>query len=181
MGMKVTLEAIEVKRQKLLDICNHIQKLADTPGEHGEEIVKEANVAQREAQELEAMAKVWEQQELADRRAPTAEPYITVKLNDDQRERILEETGVRMETVDIPDGTQIMERTMPVNQPPDIERIALEQARAQKALKEGEQAAMAEAAQGLAALKAQKNPEMDKLVDKALKDPNFLCGLFSKK
>ena len=40
---------------------------------------------------------------------------------------------------------------------------------------------MAEAAQGLAALKAQKNPEMDKLVDKALKDPNFLCGLFSKK
>ncbi|MBN1946223.1 MAG: hypothetical protein JW797_11140 [Bradymonadales bacterium] len=181
MGMQVTKEMLDARQQKLMDTANQILKLANTKGEHGDEIVKLANQAQKEAQELEAMAKVYEAQSLEGRKPAKAVPTtIYVELTDEQRKRILDETGVRMERVEIPDDTGIMERTMPVNQPPDIYPLALQQARSRKALEEAEQAAMADAAKGLAALKAQRNPDMDKLVEKAKADPNFLCGLLQK-
>ena len=181
MGMKVTKEAVEAKQQKLKDLAFKILALAQSPGDHGDEIMKMGEQARKEGQELEAMALVWQQQVLEEAEAPRAKKYITVELTDGQRNRIMDQTGVRMETVQIEDTAGAWTKAMPSEVPPDIEAIALEQARRKKATQEGEEAAKEEATKGIDALRAQNNPDMDKLVDKALKDPNFLLGLLHEK
>lgn len=181
MGMKVTKEAVEVKQEKLKDLAMKILALAQSPGDHGDEIVKMAEQAQKEGQELEAMALVWQQQVLEEAESPRPKKCITVELTDGQRKRIMDETGVRMETVQIEDTSGVWTKAMPSEVPPDIEAIALKQARRKKAVQEGEETAKEEATQGIDALRAQNNPDMDKLVDKALQDPNFLDGMMSDK
>ena len=141
-----------------------------------EHVLQVAAQLQGMASEIEALAK-----DLA-ARTPVATPpaYVEVVLTEDQRQRIEAQTGVRLETVKLPDDGGIQTRLMPDTLPPMVEAFALRQAQERK-LGEAAAAEMrSEAAAAFEAIETQGTPALIDLLNQVRSQPGFLGGLLDQ-
>lgn len=179
MAQKISVEDIERRQKEILDMSLKLNDMDD-----GEKILEEAKVIQRKAEELQAMALVFEQQQLEEAaKRPQSRPprIIKVKLTEEQSRRVYKETGVELEVVEFVEGHDFLWDTMPGEQPPRVEAKAIKRALAMKEQSEAEEKAKKQALSNLDAMLQQNNPELTDLVNKALQDPNFLAGVLAKK
>lgn len=174
---EVTLEHIEKRRKKLIEDCLRIQTLND-----GEEIAKEGERLQKQAAELEVMAKVYEQQELAKIPKPPVPPKtIKVELTDEQRKNVLDKTGLRIEVVELQEGVDIgKEKYMPDQHPGIVEYKAIKKAERLKAKALAEEQSKKNIAAAMEEIAKVQNPDLQKLLAEKLADPNDLGGMTGK-
>jgi hypothetical protein len=137
------------------------------------------------AKDIEAEARAFEQlgnryvQEQRSRSAQT--PIATIVLTADQRKKILAETGVAMETLELPDDGLITSLTMPTSTRERITKLALEEANRRKTKGDAEKKALEQINAAVADLEAVGNPDLMALLEKNKENPNFLGGLLYKK
>ena len=129
------------------------------------------------AQELEAMGKVYEQQQLAEWGADQPGQTLQVKLTDDQRKNVHAETGVWLDVVEFEDGNELQSRGMPEEYPQIVEYQAIQVAKRRKANEEADMAAKTAALENIAAIRQGGGKEANDQLDQLLKDPNFMDGL----
>lgn len=180
MAQKITEEMIEARRKELLEGALKIHGMKD-----GDAIMAEGKKLQKQGAELEAMALVFEQQkkeEFEARFGPQPpRKKIKVQLTDDQRQHVLDETGVRMEVVEFDEGEFFMHKYMPEEHPQRVEIRAIEEARKKLAQDEGEKKAQETADAALQGVKDVQIPEVQEQLAELLKDPNWMGGMFHNK
>jgi len=173
---KVTLEMLQAKQKELVDGALAMTELAEK--QEGEKIVERAKDLEKLGKELEALAKAFEAQAMEDDK-PVVHGIVEVQLTAGQTARIEEETGVHMPFVGIQSDGPFMLQYMPTAAPEEIEALALKQAR-EAVLKEQAERESRENAQAvLKELEKQKNPDLQKMVEKLKEDPDFLGGLMN--
>lgn len=180
---KVTMEQIKAKQEAMVAKA---MKLVDLGDNQGEKVAEEAKKLEIEGKQLEAMCKVYEmeQKQAIEERYGRVEPrpnkMVKVELTEAQRKNVHAKTGVWIEVVELEEGAEIHEKTMPSEQPELIEFRAIQKAKGQL----GEQAAEADRQKAvnsaLADLKAQNNNDINKQLAELMKDPNFLGGAGKK-
>ena len=178
MPNEITMEMIDQRADELRAKIRAIEQEKD-----GEKIMKMAFDCKADAESLQALMEAFEHQEKAKYAhfPPYVPKIIKVELTDKQRKRVMEETGVRMEVVELEEDIDVVEEFMPEENPDEVERLAIEKARRMKAQAEGEQAAMQAAAAAISDIREVDNPELQALLDEKLADPDFLGGILHKK
>jgi len=178
---KVTMDQI-LEKQK--EMTAKAMKLNDM---EGEPVVVEANKLQTDSKQLRGMCDEFAAQEekkwaehygTAESKSPK---IVKVKLTDEQRKHVLDETGVRIEVVELEEGREIKEDGMPQENPALIEYKAMEKARGKIAAKEAAEENKKAISNTIGEIQAQKNPELNAQLDKTLSDPEFLGGMMEKK
>ena len=133
MNPKLDTTAIENEKKALKLLTDEVQKTKDEDQRN----MLMAEI-QKSAQKLEAMCE--ELQAEADKMRPPPEERIPVNavvevvLTKEQRQRVLEQTGVDVPSVRIPDPTGQLTKSMPTMDPVLIEESAISQANAFKEL-----------------------------------------------
>jgi hypothetical protein len=169
----VTLDELKTKAAALVKRVEGISNEADP--EKFQAIAKEIEA---EAKAFEALGNRY----VAEQRARTAvTPIATVVLTAEQRKKILAETGVAMETLELPDDGLITSLSMPTSTRDRITKLAIEEAQRRKAKGEAEKKALAQINDAIADLEAVGNPELMAMLEKNKENPNFLGGLLYKK
>lgn len=177
----VTTEQLLAKQKELVDKAMKLVDMKD-----GEKILEEAKKLEKEGKQLEAMSKVYEmeqQQEAIEKYGrvdPPPSKLVRVELTEEQRKHVHDETGVWMEVVELEEGSEIHENVMPSEQPELIQYRAIQKAKGMNAEKEAEAERQKQMKDALKAIKDQNNPDLDKQLAEAAKDPNFLGGALSK-
>jgi len=174
MAQKITKEALEARQAELIVMSQKLVGMDD-----GEKIVKEAEVIKRKAEELDAMAKVWEQQTKAELGVDRQRPPRTlrVKLTDEQRENVHDETGVWLDVVEFEDGVDLRNAGMPTEHPGMVEYQAMMVAKRQVAEEQGDVAAKTNALENIASIRKEGGKEVNDQLDTLVKDPDFLDGM----
>ena len=178
---KVNMDQI-LEKQK--DMTAKAMKLNDM---EGEAVVTEANKLQTDSQQLRGMCDDFaaqEEKQWAEHYGTaesTAPKVVRVKLTDEQRKHVLDETGVRIEVVELEEGREIQEDGMPQENPALIEYKAMEKARGKITAKEADEENKKAISNTVAEIQAQKNADVNAQLDKTLSDPNFLGGIMEKK
>lgn len=173
------------KQAALVEKAQKLGELKD-----GEQISREANKLAEEAKKLEAAAQEVAKKKEAEGAAlrekldapPDREPrIIKVALTDEQRTRVLEDTGVRVEVVALEEGKDIpapSERFMPDEHPAMIEAIARKKAEQQKSQKEADAAAREAVGQAMADIEAAAiTRDQEQALKNLKKDPDFIGNL----
>jgi len=180
MAQQITEEMIEARRKALLAGALKIHTMND-----GDAIMEEGKKLQKQGAELEAMALVFEQQkkqEFEARYGPQPpRKKIKVELTDEQRQHVLDETGVRMEVVEFDEGDFFMHKYMPEEHPQRVEIQAIKQAKKKIAEDEGQKKAQETADTALQGIKDVPIPEVQEKLAELLKDPNWMGGMFYDK
>jgi hypothetical protein len=135
------------------------------------------------AKEIEAEAKAFEAlgNAYVSANSPKPPPMTTVVLTPDQRKRILDQTGVAMETIELPDDGAITSKLMPETRKQQVEAWALEEAKRRKQADQANAKAMEQINSAIADLEAVGNPDLMALLEENKKNPKFLGGLLYKK
>jgi hypothetical protein len=173
MAPPVSLEDLEKKKDEMLELAKTLEGLED----HAQ-IQAIAEQLAEQGKELEILAAEFAGQSDATAKSRTA--WAEVVLTPDQRKRILEATGVEMETVKIRDDGGFFSLSMPYMAPSVIEAYALREAERRKQGKEGEEIAQQQLDQALADLDA-AGPQVQEKLEELKQDPNFLGGMLNKK
>lgn len=142
---------------------------------NGEKLLLRAKALQRKGADLAAKAKVFEIQQTINAPKPV-QGSLTVKLTDEQRQRIGAETGIDMPELVLEDVGVSRSMMMEHSLPPMIEAEALRKAQAIKVDKEAKMKAKGEMRKALALLESQNNADLKKLLAEARKNPDFLGG-----
>lgn len=177
----VTIEQIQAKQQAMIDKAMKLVDMKD-----GEKILAESKKLEAEGKQLDAMCKVFEmeQKQLAIEKYGRVDPppskLVRVELTEEQQKKVHDETGVWMEVVELKEGSEIHEDVMPSEQPELIQYRAIQKAKGMVAEQEAEAVRKKEIGDALKALKNQNNPDLDKQLAEAAKDPDFLGGAFKK-
>ena len=178
---KVTVEQILEKQRAMTEKAMKLVDMKD-----GEKVLEEAKKLEAEGKQLDAMSKVFEmeQKQLAIERYGRVDPppskLVRVELTEEQQKKVHDETGVWMDVVELEEGSEIHENVMPSEQPELIEYRAIQKAKGMVAEQEAEAKRKKEIDDSLKALKAQNNPDLDKMLGEAAKDPDFLGGALKK-
>jgi hypothetical protein len=106
---------------------------------------------------------------------------VTVVLTPDQKKRILEKTGIAMETLVMDDEAGAMGMAMPITRQEEIEKLAMDEAERRRIQAEAEKKTRAAAEQALADIEATGMSEALEQVAQLRRDPNFLGGVLHKK
>ncbi len=175
MARELTIDDLMKKQQTMLDIMLRMPEERDS-----ERITEMARQLEREAKELEALAKEFETQELA-KAGPPPRGSLEIVLTAAQRKRVLDETGVKMETLTVRDESGVLSKSMPFTDPKRIELMALAEARRRKMTTEGDAAMRAEVQNLLAEIEGQGTGEVRQMLEELKQDPNWLGGLLHKK
>jgi len=170
---EVTIDELKTKAAALKKRIEAISNEADP--EKFQAIAKEIEA---EAKAFEALGNRYVAEQRA--RAPVT-PIATIVLTADQRKKILAETGVAMETLELPDDGLITSLTMPTSTRERITALAIEEAKRRKSKGEAEKKALEQINAAIADLEAVGNPELMALLEKNKENPNFLGGLLHKK
>lgn len=165
---EVSLDDILALQQKMTAAA---MELVDV--DNGDFIVKKSKELEAMGKELEALAKRFEAQELA-KLPPSQLGYVEVQLTPDQRQRVLDETGLEMEFIRIQSDGPFMGEFMPHATPDFVERAALEEARRIVAEREGRVEAKAQFKEVMSELESQDNPDLQKQLKKLKDDPDFV-------
>jgi hypothetical protein len=176
------IEKLKEMQAALVDKAMKLAELKD-----GEQIMREAAKLQEEGKKLEAAClevaakKEAEYDALREKYGVPKDKkprVIKVELTDEQRKRILEETGVRMEVVELEEGTDIpAEKWMPQEHPQQVEAIARRKALKGQKQKEAQEAAKQEVADAMAAVEAAvQTRDQEQLLNELKKDPNFIAN-----
>lgn len=179
---KVTMDQILEKQKTMAANAMRLNDMDD-----GEKIAAEATKLDAEGKQLRAMCDdlaAQEEKKWAEEYGKTGSPppgIVRVKLTDEQRKHVMDETGVRIEVVELEEGHDIMEDGMPSENPAIIEYKAMEKAKAKIAAKDANQENQKAISDTIAEIQAQKNPDVNAQLDKTLSDPNFLDGMMEKK
>lgn len=147
---------------------------------NGERLMLRAKELQRKGAELASKAKVYEAQEKA-RWPQPIKGSITVKLTDEQRQRIGAQTGIDMPELVMEEVGSTRALMMENALPPMIEALALREAQTIKARREADMLAKAEMRKALALLESQDSADLKKFLAEVKKDPNFLGGFLKDK
>ena len=131
---------------------------------------------QSQAAELQAMA----EQFAATAGSQAAANFTEVVLTAAQRARILETTGVTLETLKLPDPAGVAARSMPHTDPRIIEYYALREAERIKVAAEADRMIKDQLRESLAAIEAQGTPAVLEELEKLKRDPAFVGGLVQK-
>ncbi len=177
MAQKISKEMIDARADELRALCERIGTLNDA-----DRIVAEARVAQRKAEELQAMTIVHSQQlqEEWAAQVPHEEPVqlIKVKLTEEQRKAVHAQTGVWLDVVPFREGRDFHPKLMPHEHPELVTARSIDYAMRQRRAAEADAEARVAFAESIQALRAQNNPELNAMLDKQLADPNSLGGYF---
>lgn len=173
---KIDIETLKKKQLELVAKIVALQKETD-----GERIAKLSEPLVKEAKKLEALAMVLAHESQAKFGEAKKSARVTkVRLTDEQVSSVQQKTGSRVEVVEIPDKMGSYFDMMPEERPPAIERLAIEQVLRAKIKQNAEERARQNGAAALADMRKQDNPDLNKQIDAALKDPEFMAGLFKK-
>ena len=172
MGETVTKEAIERRQAELIVAAQKLAKMTD-----GERIMKEAEGLKRKAEELEAMALVYEQEHTAPSVNASTTQILKVQLTEQQRKNVHAETGVWLDVVEFEEGVQLQGAGMPYEYPQMVEYQAIQVAKRQKGDEAAKNHAKTTALENIAEIRKNGGKEANAQLDQLLKDPNFLDGL----
>lgn len=175
----VSKEAIEKRQAEMIAMA---EKLNHMGNDRGEEIHKESLKIQRKGEELSVMMLVYEQQLKEEWGIDKSERprVLKVELTSEQQKSVREKTGVQMEVVTFQDGAEVRTEAMPEEDPDYVERKAIEVALRSLIEKKGQDKAKTNALEAIAEMRAVDSPELQKDLDKLVKDPEFLDGLLQK-
>ena len=171
MGETVTKEAIERRQAELIVAAQKLTKMTD-----GERIMKEAEGLKRKAEELEAMALVYEQEHTSPS-VNASTQFLKVQLAEQQRKNVHAETGVWLDVVEFEEGVQLQGAGMPYEYPDMVEYQAIQVAKRQEGNEAAENNAKTTALENIAEIRKNGGKEANAQLDQLLKDPNFLDGL----
>jgi hypothetical protein len=134
------------------------------------------------AREIEAEAKKFEQLAAAymQEARKQVRPMTTVVLTPDQRKRILAQTGIKMETIDLPDDQARMSKVMPDTRTELIEHLAMEEAKRRAQAAQAAAKAMVEINQAVAHIDSLGIAALNEQLEEKRHDPKFLAGLLYK-
>ncbi len=161
---EITMEELQRAQEELQELASKLDP--DMDAEERDRLVAKI---QKKAKKLQSMAAAFEAQENAkyeqqrkELGVPPRTPYTVVELTEEQRARIEERTGVKVEAVKIDDPSADMTQAMP-NMPPEfIEAIANRYARAVRDLKDH-----------FAKMEADAGPEAMEVIRLIKKDPSL--------
>ncbi|MCA9565520.1 MAG: hypothetical protein KC561_18610 [Myxococcales bacterium] len=175
---EVDLEQIEAKRKEML-----AKAIALSAEKDGDRLVKMAEALQKDAKQLDALTKLYGKQieDMQPEQPPRPKPPTKIRLNDDQRKRVFEATGVELDVVEVPDENRAYHNIMPYEEPPNVEALAFKQAMKKKANQEAQAANAVQLAKAIDAINALDNPDAKAQLEKAMKEPGFLAGTAGKK
>ncbi len=171
---EITLDDLKRKQEELLSRLDALQGETD-----GDKLVAVAAELQAAGEELETLAREFEQQEI-ERNGGPKQGNTEVVLTEAQRKRIHDETGVTMESLVMRDDAGIATRTMPMTDPRIIEYRALQEAKRRKIGEESDSALREKMDQVFAEIEAASPSAADKLAELKA-DPNFLGGVLQRK
>jgi len=174
MADEITLDDLKRKQEALVSRIEALQNETDIAV-----IQQAATELQAEGEELEKLAKAFQEQEL-ERNGAGRRGNTEVVLTKAQRERIEEQTGVSMESLFIKDDAGIATKTMPMTDPRIIEYRALQEAKRKKLAAESDEILRAQLVDVFAAIESASPAAAEKL-EELKADPSFLCGLLQKK
>jgi hypothetical protein len=169
----------DIDMRPMVEKANTMVKMA---GEMANEMDPDKALAN--AQKLMAMGKELEKMG-DDMRAQVGKErgmaQVEVVLTPDQRKRILNKTGVAMETLLIDDQAGAMNLGMPTTRPEQIEVLAMQEAERRKHAAEADKLVRAELDRAIYDIEAQGNAELSDQLARLKADPNFAGGLLNKK
>lgn len=171
--------ANDINMQPLVEKANTMVKLAAEAANESdpEKALANAEKLMAMGQEMEKMGDEMRAQLGAKRGAAKVE----VVLTPDQRKRILDKTGIAMETLIVDDQAGAMNKGMPSTLPEQIELLALKEAERRKHGAEADKIVRAELDRAMEDIEAQGNAELSEQLAKLKADPNFAGGLLKKK
>jgi len=170
----------QITADQLMQKATQIQKLMAVAAQESDPERAKALSEQlaAEGRALEELGEKYRQQETK-RRGSAGR--LEVVLTADQRKRILQKTGIAMETVVIEDEAGALNQTMPQQRPEHIEKLATEEAERRKTAAEAEKVVRARLDEAMADIEAQGNAELSEQLQRLKDDPNFAGGLLKKK
>lgn len=174
MADEITLEDLRKKQEEMVAIIALLEGETDT-----DKIQATAAALQREGEELAAMGRAFEEQQLA-KHGPPKRGGTEVVLTEPQRARIEAATGVKMESIHFRDDQGIMTQTMPFTDPRIVEYKALQEAKRRKQAEEADAQLDAELEKTVAEIEAASPAASEKLAE-LKQDPNFMGGKLAKK
>jgi len=175
MAREITMDDLNRRQATMLALMEQLPNERDT-----ERITQISRQLEQEARDLEQLARDYERQELA-KAGPPPRGSLEVVLTPAQRKRVLDVTGVKMETVVIRDESGVLNQSMPRTDPRRIEQMAIAEALRRKSLSDGDGQMQQQVADLLADIEAQGTGEVREMLAELKKDPNFLGGLLNKK
>jgi hypothetical protein len=175
MARELTMDDLLRKQQAMLDLMMQLPTERDT-----ERITAIAQQLERDAKDLEQLAREFERQELA-KAGPPPKGSMEVVLTEAQRKRVLEATGYKMQTLLVRDESGVLSQAMPHTDPRRIEQMAIAEAMRLKALQGGDEETRKQLRALIADIEAQGTGATKDLLDELRKDPNFLGGLLRDK
>ncbi len=165
---------MEELKQKANDLVKRVNQIANETDP--EKFIAMAKQIEAEAKAFEALGAAY-----VGAHTPKPQPMTTVVLTPDQRKRILDETGIAMETIELPDDGAITSKLMPETRKQQVTIWALEEARRRKAANQSNAKAMEAITAAIADLEAVGNPDLMALLEANKQNPNFLGGLLYTK
>jgi hypothetical protein len=168
-----TIKDIEERQKRLMAMFEALQREEDMT-----RYLQIVQQMEQEARDLESTALAFEAE--ATKRQRRATGFIEVLLTNDQRTKVLRETGINMTTVLISDPGGEVNASMPGARPEDIEKEALRQATKTKLDREARERARMELERQLDELAGQ-NELVAAQVAKVREDPKVRAILDPKK
>jgi len=175
MARELKMDDLMRKQEAMLKLMMQLPQERDT-----EKITAISQQLERDAKELEQLARDFEKQELA-KAGPPPRGSLEVVLTPAQRKRVLDATGYKMETLTVRDESGVLSQSMPFTDPRRIELMAIAEARRLKMLGEGDAQMQQQVKDLIADIEAQGTGATKDMLDDLKRDPNWLGGLLQKK
>src|SRR5579871_4286410 len=163
MADEITLDDLKQKQESMAATVAKLD--GETDAQRIQDIAAEL---QREGEELQQLAKAFEEQEIA-RHGGGQRGGTEVILTPAQRQRIEAETGIQMESIWFRDDSGAMTKTMPHTDPRIVEYRALQEARRRKQALDAEQQLDAQLLEVVAAIES-ASPEAAAKLDELRAD-----------
>lgn len=172
MADEITLDTLLEKQKEMATLAAAMQSEPD-PGR----LQSMADDLNARGAELARLAEALAARHAAESSAGATE----VLLTEAQRKRILDATGVSMNSIVIRDTSGIATRTMTAMDPRVIEHWALQEARRIQIARESDARLRAQLAEAIAAVEGQGTEALREQLERLKQDPAFFGGLLNKK
>ena len=174
---EISIDDLMAKQKALLQA---VERVGSDKNASADQLTRLAQDAQRQAEELQALADRYTAQEQAES-GESKRGRTQVALTPLQRWWIYAQTGVDIEVLSLDDMTGTIASSMPMADPASIGRLALAEAQRRQAMVLAQAEAQKRIHDALAQIESQGSAEVREHLNKLKRDPNFLGGALQKK